>query len=47
VEQNEPDRIEWIPLAAVPAMISTRQIVSGITLVGLQQLLLHPLRHPL
>ncbi|MET9317532.1 hypothetical protein ABZX12_37410 [Kribbella sp. NPDC003505] len=37
---NESDRIEWIPLADVPAMIARHEIVSGITLVGLQQLLL-------
>lgn len=36
-ERNESDRIEWIPLADVPAMIGRREIVSGITLVGLQQ----------
>jgi 8-oxo-dGTP pyrophosphatase MutT (NUDIX family) len=39
-ERNESDRIEWIPLADVPAMIARREIVSGITLVGLQQALL-------
>ena len=39
-ELNESDRIEWIPLADVPAMIARHEIVSGITLVGLQQLLL-------
>jgi 8-oxo-dGTP pyrophosphatase MutT (NUDIX family) len=39
-ERNESDRIEWIPLAEVPAMIARREIVSGITLVGLQQALL-------
>ncbi|MEV6281600.1 NUDIX hydrolase [Kribbella sp. NPDC051770] len=36
-ERNESDRIEWVPLADVPAMISRREIVSSITLVGLQQ----------
>jgi 8-oxo-dGTP pyrophosphatase MutT (NUDIX family) len=39
-ELNESDRIEWIPLADVPGMIARHEIVSGITLVGLQQLLL-------
>jgi 8-oxo-dGTP pyrophosphatase MutT (NUDIX family) len=39
-ERNESDRIEWIPLTEVPAMIARREIVSGITLVGLQQALL-------
>ena len=39
-ELNESDRIEWIPLTDVPAMIARHEIVSGITLVGLQQLLL-------
>ncbi|MFF1822400.1 NUDIX hydrolase [Kribbella sp. NPDC058245] len=39
-ERNESDRIEWIPLTAVPAMIASGEIVSGITLVGLQQALL-------
>jgi 8-oxo-dGTP pyrophosphatase MutT (NUDIX family) len=40
VEQNESDRIEWIPLADVPAMIARQEIVHGMTLVGLQQVLL-------
>jgi 8-oxo-dGTP pyrophosphatase MutT (NUDIX family) len=40
VERNESDRIEWIPLADVPEMIAREEIVSGITLVGLQQALL-------
>ncbi|GAA3566382.1 NUDIX domain-containing protein [Kribbella ginsengisoli] len=39
-ELNESDRIEWIPLSDVPGMIARREIVSGITLVGLQQALL-------
>ncbi|WP_344220528.1 NUDIX hydrolase [Kribbella sancticallisti] len=43
VERNESDRIEWIPLADIPAMIRRREIVSGITLVGLQQTLLNQL----
>lgn len=42
-ERNESDRIEWIPLTDVPAMIRRREIVSGITLVGLQQALLEAL----
>ncbi len=46
-ELNESDRIEWIPLAEVPAMIARREIVSGITLVGLQQALLQELLGPL
>jgi 8-oxo-dGDP phosphatase len=47
IEQNESDRIEWIPLAEVPAMIARHEILSGITLLGLQQTLLtctHPPR---
>ena len=39
-ERNESDRIEWIPLADVPAMIARHEILSGITLLGLQQTLL-------
>ncbi|MET7276889.1 NUDIX domain-containing protein [Kribbella sp. NPDC005582] len=39
-ERNESDRIEWIPLRDVPAMIAAGEIVSGISLVGLQQALL-------
>jgi hypothetical protein len=39
-ERNESDRVEWIPLADVPAMITRHEILSGITLVGLQQALL-------
>jgi hypothetical protein len=39
-ERNESDRIEWIPLGDVPAMIAAGEIVSGISLVGLQQALL-------
>ncbi|MDX6240168.1 MAG: 8-oxo-dGDP phosphatase [Kribbellaceae bacterium] len=41
VEQNESDRIEWLRLADVPGMIERREIVSGITLIGLQQILLN------
>lgn len=39
-ERNESDRIEWVPLDDVPAMIASGEIVSGISLVGLQQALL-------
>ena len=39
VEQNESDRIEWIPLADVPALVRRRRIVSSATLVGLLTLL--------
>ncbi|WP_350273970.1 NUDIX domain-containing protein [Kribbella sp. HUAS MG21] len=39
-EHNESDRIEWIPLSKIPTMITRHEIVSGITLIGLQQLLL-------
>ncbi|GAA1605760.1 NUDIX hydrolase [Kribbella hippodromi] len=39
-ELNESDRIEWIPLTDLPGMIARHEIVSGITLIGLQQLLL-------
>ena len=39
-ERNESDRIEWIPLADVPGMIARHEILSGITLLGLQQTLL-------
>jgi 8-oxo-dGTP pyrophosphatase MutT (NUDIX family) len=41
VEQNESDRVEWLRLADVPGMIERREIVSGITLIGLQQVLLN------
>ncbi|TDO35695.1 ADP-ribose pyrophosphatase YjhB (NUDIX family) [Kribbella sp. VKM Ac-2527] len=41
VERNESDRIEWIPLSDVPGLIQRREIVSAITLVGLQQTLLN------
>lgn len=40
VERNESDRIEWLPLADVPGLIARQEIVSGITLLGLQQTLL-------
>lgn len=38
-ERNESDRIEWVPIADVPGMIARHEIVSGITLIGLLQLL--------
>ncbi|GAA1931779.1 NUDIX hydrolase [Streptomyces sodiiphilus] len=39
VERNEPDRIEWIPLAELRGMIDRREIVSSATLVGLAYLM--------
>ncbi|MFJ4920629.1 NUDIX hydrolase [Streptomyces sp. NPDC088725] len=39
-EKNESDRIEWIPLAKVRAMIDRREIVSSGSLVGLLYLLM-------
>ncbi|MFF6998034.1 NUDIX hydrolase [Streptomyces sp. NPDC008313] len=39
-ERNESDRLEWIPLADIPGMISRREIVSSATLVGVMALLL-------
>lgn len=39
-EQNESDRLEWIPLTDVPGLISRREIVSSATLVGVMALLL-------
>lgn len=39
-EKNESDRIEWIPLSEVRAMIDRREIVSSGTLVGLLYLLM-------
>ncbi|MFM9582756.1 NUDIX domain-containing protein [Streptomyces caniscabiei] len=41
-ELNESDRVEWIPLTAIPGMIARREIVSGATLVGVMALLLEP-----
>ncbi|MEU2389599.1 NUDIX hydrolase [Streptomyces sp. NPDC007369] len=43
-ERNESDRVEWIPLADVPGMISRREIVSSATLVGVMALLLDDAR---
>lgn len=31
----ESDRVDWIPLSDVPGMIARRQIVGGVTLIGL------------
>lgn len=39
VDTHEADRIEWHPLGAVQAMISARQIVAGVAVTGLLQLL--------
>jgi 8-oxo-dGDP phosphatase len=39
-ERNESHRVEWVPLGDVPGMIARHEIVSGITLLGLQQTLL-------
>lgn len=39
-EQNESDRLEWIPLTDVRGLIASREIVSGATLVGVMTLLL-------
>ncbi|HEV7651153.1 MAG TPA: NUDIX hydrolase [Actinophytocola sp.] len=35
----ESDRVAWIPLADVPGMIARREIVGGVSLVGLLHLL--------
>ncbi|MFF3350642.1 NUDIX hydrolase [Streptomyces sp. NPDC002779] len=40
IEMNESDRIEWIPLSEVRAMIDRREIVSSGTLVGLLYVLM-------
>ncbi|MCE4946968.1 NUDIX hydrolase [Streptomyces albulus] len=39
-EKNESDRIEWVPLADVRAMIDRREIVSSGSLVGLLYVLM-------
>ncbi|MFD7640698.1 NUDIX domain-containing protein [Kitasatospora sp. NPDC059795] len=39
-EQNESDRIAWVPLADLRGMIARREIVSSATLVGVLALLL-------
>ena len=35
----ESDRVAWIPLAEVPGMIARREIVGGVSLIGLLHLL--------
>lgn len=40
-EQNESDRIEWIPLARARQMIDRREVVSSGTLVGLLYVLVN------
>lgn len=46
-EQNESDRLEWIPLTEIPGLITRREIVSSATLVGVMALLLElPLPEP-
>ena len=42
-DTQEADRIEWLPLAGVQAMIDRREIVAGVAVTGLLQLLA---RHP-
>ncbi|MGW0996661.1 NUDIX domain-containing protein [Streptomyces sp. NPDC002520] len=39
-ERNESDRLEWIPLSRIRAMVVRREIVSSATLVGVTALLL-------
>jgi 8-oxo-dGTP pyrophosphatase MutT (NUDIX family) len=39
VDTHEADRIEWIPLNQVQQMIDDRQIVAGVAVTGLLQLL--------
>ncbi|MCN9241324.1 NUDIX hydrolase [Streptomyces sp. RY43-2] len=39
-ERNESDRLEWIPLSGLRALIADGQIVSSATLVGVMALLL-------
>lgn len=39
-EQNESDRIEWIPIAALRGMVDRQEIVSSGTLIGVLYLLL-------
>ncbi|MCM2418504.1 NUDIX hydrolase [Streptomyces sp. RKAG293] len=39
VDTHEADRIEWFPLTAVQQMIDDRQIVAGVAVTGLLQLL--------
>ncbi|MEE1824809.1 NUDIX hydrolase [Streptomyces sp. BE20] len=42
VDTHEADRIAWIPLDRVQGMIDRREIVAGVALVGLLQLLARP-----
>ncbi|WP_282204566.1 NUDIX hydrolase [Kitasatospora fiedleri] len=39
VDTHEADRIEWIPLDRIQGMIDRREIVAGVAVVGLLQLL--------
>jgi 8-oxo-dGDP phosphatase len=39
VDMHEADRIEWLPLAEIQAMIDGRQIVAGVAVTGLLQVL--------
>jgi 8-oxo-dGDP phosphatase len=36
----ESDRVDWIPLADVPGMIQRREIVGGVSVVALQQIII-------
>ena len=38
-DTQEADRIEWLPLDGVQAMIDRREIVAGVAVTGLLQLL--------
>lgn len=40
-DTHEADRIEWHPLATVQHLIDSRQIVAGVAVTGLLQLLAH------
>ncbi len=42
-DTREADRIEWLPLAGLQAMIDRREVVAGVAVTGLLQLLA---RHP-
>lgn len=46
IEQNESDRIEWIPLAGIRGMSDRREIVSSGSLAGLLYLLLDEATKP-
>lgn len=39
VDTHEADRIEWIPLNRIQNMIDQREIVAGVAVTGLLQLL--------